>query len=394
MMMLSKQEQFGSSRTEDIFYEKEQLAQKYGQIFDAFSTSQYKVRMLVKDQGVEGILFIEPRYLGFFPQENSELMYQTRILWNDVDCAETKIQPNQRGNDHINLIDLLLYKTGKKKIFATYQSKEISHYKEQKQPIARIKFEILSRQLGQINLKEEQIIELMEQIQHEIHNNCTQSKLFYQQQQKHTSDSNNQHQGISIIPHCEILIHNLVNFFREDIKLKYKKIVLDQNDFNNIILNSIPEKFQLFSWQRVYSSNIDGYSYSRFLKKIQSCCLCLVVIQDTKNRMFGAFSNSGLNPNKGFFGDGECFVFSIPQSMDQLKIYKSTLQNNCYIWSSKQEGFGFGCGSGGYSLFVSSNLQNGSSYPSETFNNPILSSQNQFSIKMIEVWGVEEYDGQ
>ncbi len=60
------------------------------------------------------------------------------------------------------------------------------------------------------------------------------------------------------------------------------------------------------------------------------------------------------------------------------------MENTDFIYCKKAEGISIGCGDR-YGLYIKHDLLNGTSHPSQTFNNQVLSKKNEFDINFIEV---------
>lgn len=64
----------------------------------------------------------------------------------------------------------------------------------------------------------------------------------------------------------------------------------------------------------------------------------LIVVADEKNR-FGGFMPAGLEIKKGFFGNGEAFVFMIRNEIPV--VFRATLNNQLFCFAD-EHGFGLG----------------------------------------------------
>lgn len=65
------------------------------------------------------------------------------------------------------------------------------------------------------------------------------------------------------------------------------------------------------------------------------------MVKDSNDNAFGGFLSHSLRMAKTFYGTGECCVFTY--SDEKLKVYKSSMENNYFIFSN-ENGFGMGAG--------------------------------------------------
>ncbi len=142
-------------------------------------------------------------------------------------------------------------------------------------------------------------------------------------------------------------------------------------------------------WINVYASEKHGYDLGTLYSNVQGKGKrnknqpCVLVAMDNQGYVFGAFSSEGFySNNKGYYGSGKSFLF---QAQPHTKIFKSTMANTCYILST-DEYLGFGGGRGSFSLWFDASLHSGTSGPSPTYNNDLLSSRDSFKVVAVEVW--------
>ncbi|KAF9218650.1 TLD-domain-containing protein [Gyrodon lividus] len=141
------------------------------------------------------------------------------------------------------------------------------------------------------------------------------------------------------------------------------------------------------NWTLLYSLDQHGISlntlYSRCEPRIPSRANPnppkggLVVIQDARDAVFGAWLSEGVRLERGgYYGSGESFLWRYhpPQNGEpqgNLEVYKWTGMND-YVALCEPGFVSFGGGDGHYGLYLDASLLDGSSAPCPTFGNPAL----------------------
>ncbi|CCD25488.1 Oxr1p NDAI_0F01690 [Naumovozyma dairenensis CBS 421] len=219
------------------------------------------------------------------------------------------------------------------------------------------------------------------------------------------------------------------------------------------IRSLMPMRIQLYTdWTLLYSLEQHGASLHSLYKNIQPDINesnrrvgYVIIIQDRKNGIFGAYSNEPFRPNehRRYSGNGECFLWKLEKvpvrkicnnkdksvATEQKKERRfhgrrrkedeqeeekkgdnhSELCNNSNEQDEERwqfRGYPFtglnefavyctskfismGAGEGHYGLWIDDGLLNGVSNPTLTYGNEILSREgNKFSILGLEVWRV------
>lgn len=131
----------------------------------------------------------------------------------------------------------------------------------------------------------------------------------------------------------------------------------------------------------------------------------LIVVQDKKKNLFGAYVNDYLRvlDGKYYYGNGDCFLWKLekgkiknldakPDSVEHeetmnLKVFPYTSLND-YIIYSNNDFISVGSGNGKFGLWIDSNLEIGASDSVETFGNEPLSEDKKFKILGLEVWKI------
>ncbi len=141
----------------------------------------------------------------------------------------------------------------------------------------------------------------------------------------------------------------------------------------------------------IYSTDQHGISLTTLYRDCESSPgPLLIVIKDEFDELFGAFASETLHVQTGFYGDGSCFLWKKRESSTeeecQIDVYKATGENN-YLIYSEAHCIAFGGGSGRFGLWFDEELDHGHSEPSTAFRNERLSSEPDFHIQSIEIWG-------
>jgi len=177
-------------------------------------------------------------------------------------------------------------------------------------------------------------------------------------------------------------------------------------DDNNIVLNSIiassiysaiPKRYQIKrSMTLLYSLRIHGSSlrtfYSRSVVGSSFQQPQVLVLRDELDNIFGAFVTEAFHTSNHYYGDGECFLWKVDTSQSNaygsniIKIFKWSEKNYFCIYSNDDH-ISLGAGDGHSGLYLDANLCNGSSAPCDTFNNEVLSTEKEFKIIDVELWG-------
>lgn len=175
---------------------------------------------------------------------------------------------------------------------------------------------------------------------------------------------------------------------------------------DNVIMNSIiassiysaiPKRFQIKrSMTLLYSLKIHGSSlrtfYSRSIVGSSFQQPQVLLIRDDLDNVFGAFVTEAFHPSNHFYGDGECFLWKVDANQSStygsniIKIFKWSEKNYFCIYSNDDH-ISLGSGDGHSGLYLDSDLCNGSSAPCDTYNNEVLSSEKEFKIIDVELWG-------
>lgn len=87
-----------------------------------------------------------------------------------------------------------------------------------------------------------------------------------------------------------------------------------------------------------------------------------------------------------YYGNGESLVFSV---LPEPRIYHWTNKNELFICSNSQS-FGMGGGGNGFAFQLDDEMNDGISNSSDTFDNPMLSSNEFFKCLNVEIWSLDK----
>ncbi|KAK3515811.1 hypothetical protein QTP70_033849 [Hemibagrus guttatus] len=148
----------------------------------------------------------------------------------------------------------------------------------------------------------------------------------------------------------------------------------------------LPARLQCSPWQLVYSTEIHGTSLKTLYRKtaeIQQPVLLL--IQDTHNQVFGAFSSDSFRVSDCCYGTGETFLFTFSP---EFKMFRWSGENSYFV-RGFLDSLQLGAGGGPFGLWLDSDLLRGSTFSCKTFCNTPLSPQHDFRVQALEVWSFQ-----
>jgi hypothetical protein len=93
-------------------------------------------------------------------------------------------------------------------------------------------------------------------------------------------------------------------------------------------------------------------------------------------------SSTKLYQSEHFYGSGESFLFTFWPS---FKVYKWTGEN-AFFTRGTNESISFGCGDGNQGLWFDSDLLNGHTQRTKTYDNDMLTDLEYFTIASLEIW--------
>eukprot|EP00295_Goniomonas_pacifica_P032544 CAMPEP_0175979440 /NCGR_PEP_ID=MMETSP0108-20121206/46231_1 /TAXON_ID=195067 ORGANISM="Goniomonas pacifica, Strain CCMP1869" /NCGR_SAMPLE_ID=MMETSP0108 /ASSEMBLY_ACC=CAM_ASM_000204 /LENGTH=265 /DNA_ID=CAMNT_0017309759 /DNA_START=1 /DNA_END=795 /DNA_ORIENTATION=+ len=170
-----------------------------------------------------------------------------------------------------------------------------------------------------------------------------------------------------------------------------------RSDDVNMLHSHFPARLRDHSLRRVFASHKHGHSLATLLRRAKDSGPTVVAIKTSDGQRFGGFASRNWVPKpKVNLGTGECFVFSLASRSDTGALTEGVV----YRWSGGNSHF-CACdhsfmamgGGNGFSWHINSDLSQGSSAPSNTYDNPCLLDQSDGHVPChvhnVEVWKFE-----
>lgn len=157
------------------------------------------------------------------------------------------------------------------------------------------------------------------------------------------------------------------------------------DDLFQSLLSNLPEKYVNLDVNQLYSTGDDHQTLKMFYKAMSKTSQTILLIKDSNNYVFGAFCSQQWTPQNKYYGDGDCFVFTL---WPRFNVYKWS-RLNLFFQFSNNSSIGVGGGfEGDFGIFLDADLRRGFSGFCETFTSPCLASEKDFECFGIEVWGM------
>jgi hypothetical protein len=169
-------------------------------------------------------------------------------------------------------------------------------------------------------------------------------------------------------------------------KLNLPSVLLTNDTTIAKLAGALPVRYRHSDWTLLYSTERHGVSLMTFFNKTKRKGPSVLIIEDDAGFRFGAFISTSWEPQRSYYGTGECFLFTLYPSFN---IYPWSQLNEYFIYS-KEDTIALGGGSGKFALWLDKDLMQGSSAPCETFLNSTLSYQEDFKPVIVEVWGFND----
>jgi LysM repeat protein len=181
-------------------------------------------------------------------------------------------------------------------------------------------------------------------------------------------------------------------------KISPASVDLDDDDMphlldqSNIIDNKhvaqlsshLPLRQRFSNWKLKFSTEQHGTSLITFFAKVKGESPTLIIIKDSDGYVFGGFASEAWEPKRGYFGTGECFLFSLEPS---LAVYTWTKADSYFMFARRDCIAMGGQGTSGRNGFwLDSEFNFGTSEVCKTFLNRRLSAAEEFKCTVVEVW--------
>jgi len=166
-------------------------------------------------------------------------------------------------------------------------------------------------------------------------------------------------------------------------------------------------------WLR-YSSSRDGLSLISLLQNVRGLHYTVIAVETVGGEIFGSFTSTPWRRERGFYGNGQSFLWKMRESRAMLRASLDVRSNEANVesdmkvfkWSGKDDliqicngdriGMGGGgasstVGSSGFGFVIEDDLLRGSSGHCETFDNPCLCPRSSDCGGVFEVARIEVY---
>lgn len=191
--------------------------------------------------------------------------------------------------------------------------------------------------------------------------------------------------------------------------------IFSQADIEELEHRVLPAHWRGYNWELLYSVVRDGASYASLFERARHAKPSLVAVRTARGEVFGGFVTSEWEPQTGYFGTGECFLWkklqsgqysNIPDSSSCCNFSKYTwTHSNSFFMYCQENCFGMGGGGGHFGFFVGDMMERGTAGPCSTFaeGGPAgvggrgggaagrgaaaeLCSRQEFEVLNVEVW--------
>lgn len=207
------------------------------------------------------------------------------------------------------------------------------------------------------------------------------------QKRKKTDSKKNDSKKPSLLPSQNSSLLDKIDQCYEEIELMDDSRLFGPEDPKKLS-EFLPARVYGCKWKMVYSTFCHGISSSTLFRASRECGgPNILIIKDFMGYVFGAFaSHPWDNPEPKFYGNGECFLFTLHP---EFRIYKWS-NKNCYCQMIENNRIIMGGGSGVFGLWLDEDLLSGTTQPCETFENPVLSSDDHFKVFGLELWSFHD----
>jgi len=148
-------------------------------------------------------------------------------------------------------------------------------------------------------------------------------------------------------------------------------------------------------WVLRYSPKAHGVSLATLFRNLEGCEHTILLIQDVEEHVFGGFAPVPWEPCHGrFYGSGEAFVFSFGKLVGEAAVlnhFPWSCTNSCFMYSDSDL-LAMGGGDGHHAVVIRNDLLRGCSSPTATFGNPGLASSEEFVVRDLEIWALEQME--
>ena len=151
-----------------------------------------------------------------------------------------------------------------------------------------------------------------------------------------------------------------------------------------ILSTYLPKRFQIRRWEKIHRLAVDGAGLAGLLRKyVVTMGSSIMIIKDTNDNKFGCFATDPWIMQKGYFGAGECFLFSTEFARG-FRISRWTKQNDYFQYVCKTS-LQIGGGGKGFGIYLDDALHRGTTSACDTFEGHAIGPPD-FKIADLEVY--------
>jgi len=157
-----------------------------------------------------------------------------------------------------------------------------------------------------------------------------------------------------------------------------------------LLVPHLPANVRNHQWRRLYSVAEHGTSMRVLLHRCSAAKeACVTLIEDMNGCIFGAFHMKTweIGPRQGKMPYGTLANAVFTYNGGELSFFKATGANELFQTTSDKE-LSLGGGGAGYGLWLKDGFLQGTSAPCDTYGSPCLASEECFTPRNIEVWGL------
>jgi len=195
----------------------------------------------------------------------------------------------------------------------------------------------------------------------------------------------------NLSPELESTMIPLAQFTTKRLSSKWSMLL----DVSHVVyLNSFLPSEHKEVWRLLFSVDLHGESFSKFVSCIVNQGPILVVVNTNSNALFGGYISTNVALSPKWIGSETSFIFKLSSTVD---VYPTTGYNDHFAYlnchqTTLPNGLGMGGQYGYWGLWIDSQFGSGECSESCTTykNYRMLDPKKRFHIKSMEVWGVGE----
>ena len=167
----------------------------------------------------------------------------------------------------------------------------------------------------------------------------------------------------------------------------HKSCILSDLQISNLIVE-LPSYYQTSNWSRLFNIDVDGCSLITFFQRVKEYDTTIILLEDQYGYKFGGFCVEEWKPLFTFFGNGENFLFTF-KDKDEPQIFPWSGEGEHHMYANNSSiALGGSKQKGRFALYLADDLYRGSSVKTESYDNDILSKNQDFKVVHFEVWGL------